>query len=400
MSYVAIARKYRPTTFEDMVGQEHVTRTLRNALTRDRIHHAFLFTGTRGVGKTTAARAFARSLNCEQGPTPTPCGTCVSCAGIEAGSSPDLIEIDGASNNSVDDMREIRDTVHYLPSQGRYKIYLVDEVHMLSRAAFNALLKTLEEPPPHVIFLFATTEPNKIPDTILSRVQRFDFKRIPVGPVVERLSVIARAEDLALSDAALRLIARAGDGSMRDSQSLLDKVISFATPGQVPDAQAVAEILGLIDRGIVLGALKAMVTGDATAMLGCIDKVYSYGFEMAQFSEELLEVLRNATFVRLSPEARRYIDLAEEELDEMAAIVAETHPEVLHRLFAAMVDIHDQVSRSARPRLVLEMATARLATPVPVTPVAELVQRLEDLERRGRHAPKANGVGASAQRPH
>lgn len=382
-----------------MVGQEHVTRTLKNALTRDRIHHAFLFTGTRGVGKTTAARAFSRALNCEQGPTPTPCGTCVSCRGIEAGSAPDLIEIDGASNNSVDDMREIRDTVHYLPSQGRYKIYLVDEVHMLSRAAFNALLKTLEEPPPHVIFLFATTEPAKIPDTILSRVQRFDFKRIPVGPVVERLGQIAKAEQLELSEASLRLIARAGDGSMRDSQSLLDKVISFSTPGQVPDAAQVAGILGLIDRGIVLGALKALVTGDAAAMLASIDKVYGFGFEMAQFSEELLEVLRNATFVRLSPEARRYIDLASEELDALHAIVADVHPEVLHRLFAAMVDVHDQVSRSARPRLILEMATARLATPVPVTPVAELVQRLEDLERSDRHGPKAQGAGGTARRP-
>ncbi|MFT7519776.1 MAG: DNA polymerase-3 subunit gamma/tau, partial [Kiritimatiellia bacterium] len=176
MSYLAIARKYRPATFDEIVGQEHVTRTLRNAIANDRIHHAYLFSGARGVGKTTAARALARSLNCEQGPTATPCGTCTSCKEVSNGASPDLIEIDGASNNSVDDVREIREAVQYAPSRGRRKIYLIDEVHMLSNAAFNALLKTLEEPPPHVVFIFATTEPNKIPDTILSRVQRFDFK--------------------------------------------------------------------------------------------------------------------------------------------------------------------------------------------------------------------------------
>lgn len=399
VSYVAIARKYRPTTFDEMVGQEHVTRTLRNALTRNRIHHAFLFSGTRGVGKTTAARAFARALNCASGPTADPCGTCVSCVGIAEGRSPDLIEIDGASNNSVDDMREIRETVHYLPTLGKYKIYLVDEVHMLSRAAFNALLKTLEEPPPHVIFLFATTEPSKIPDTILSRVQRFDFKRIPVQPVVERLASIVTSEGLVLSEVSLRLIARAGDGSMRDSQSLLDKVISFSDPGTPPTDAQVAEILGLIDRSIIHGALAALVQGRPADLLAAIDKVYSFGFEMAQFSEELLEVLRNATFLRLSPEARAYIDLAGDEMDALAAIVKDVDPEVLHRHFAALVDIHDQVSRASRPRLVLEMATARLASPVPVTPIASLVTRLEEIERRERHAPKPPGAGSQPRRP-
>lgn len=398
MSYLAIARKYRPATFDEIVGQAHVTRTLRNALANDRIHHAYLFCGARGVGKTTAARAFAKSLNCEQGPTPDPCGECVSCREITSGSSPDLIEIDGASNNSVDDVRDLRDNVGYLPTRGKYKIYLVDEVHMLSKAAFNALLKTLEEPPRHVVFLFATTEPAKIPDTILSRVQRFDFKRIPVNAVVTRLASIAKAEGAALSEPSLRLIARAGEGSMRDSQSLLDKVISFAGTGEVSDAE-VTEILGLIDRSLLYRTLSGLVKGEPGVVLEVVDTVYGYGFELAQFTEELMEVVRNATFLRLSPDARKYVDIADDEVEQLAATVDGVEPEQLQRLFSALIDVHDQVSRAARPRLVLEMAVARLATPTPVVPVGALIQRLEDLERRARHAKKPQGAGPNSRRP-
>jgi len=398
LSYLAIARKYRPATFDEIVGQAHVTRTLRNALANDRIHHAYLFCGARGVGKTTAARAFAKSLNCEQGPTPDPCGECVSCREITSGSSPDLIEIDGASNNSVDDVRDLRDNVGYLPTRGKYKIYLVDEVHMLSKAAFNALLKTLEEPPRHVVFLFATTEPAKIPDTILSRVQRFDFKRIPVNAVVTRLASIAKAEGAALSEPSLRLIARAGEGSMRDSQSLLDKVISFAGTGEVSDAE-VTEILGLIDRSLLYRTLSGLVKGEPGVVLEVVDTVYGYGFELAQFTEELMEVVRNATFLRLSPDARKYVDIADDEVEQLAATVDGVEPEQLQRLFSALIDVHDQVSRAARPRLVLEMAVARLATPTPVVPVGALIQRLEDLERRARHAKKPQGAGPNSRRP-
>lgn len=390
MSYLAIARKYRPANFAEIVGQEHVTRTLQNALERERIHHAYLFCGARGVGKTTAARAFAKALMCVNGPTSTPCGECSPCMAVTNGTSPDLVEIDGASNNGVDDIRELRDNVAYLPTQGSYKVYLVDEVHMLTRAAFNALLKTLEEPPRHVVFLFATTEPAKIPDTILSRVQRFDFKRIPVRGVVDRLRTIADAEKTAISDASLRLIARAGEGSMRDSQSLLDKVISFGGSADVSD-QEVSEILGLIDRRILHSTLEGMVRGEPAKVLAAIDTVYGYGFELSQFSSELLEVLRNATFLRLSPEARKYIDIADDEVEALAAVVDGVDPEQLHRLFQAMIDVHDQVSRASRPRLVLEMATVRLATPRPVQPISGLVQRLEDLERRTR-APKPQGT--------
>ncbi|MCB9682431.1 MAG: DNA polymerase III subunit gamma/tau [Alphaproteobacteria bacterium] len=389
MSYLAIARKYRPATFDEIVGQEHVTATLRNAIAAGRIHHAFLFCGPRGVGKTTAARALARSLNCVNGPTATPCGVCTSCVEITAGTSPDLIEIDGASNNSVDDVRELRETVRYAPSHGRSKIYLVDEVHMLSNAAFNALLKTLEEPPAHVVFIFATTEPTKIPDTILSRVQRFDFKRIPATGVVERLAEIAAQEGARISPTGLRLIAHAGEGSMRDAQSLLDKVISFG--GTDIDDAMVVETLGLIDRGLLYGMLGGLVRGEPERCLDVIARVYAFGHELSRFSSELLELVRHATFVRLSAEARRHVDLPDEELAQLEQIVADTDVDALTRLFAALLETHEEVSRAARPRIVLEMAVARLATIQPLVPVARLVARLEALERRLRQSDGARG---------
>jgi DNA polymerase-3 subunit gamma/tau len=400
VSYLAIARKYRPATFDGIVGQDHVTRTLRNALERGRIHHAFLFTGARGVGKTTAARALARSLNCEQGPTPAPCEACLSCNEITAGMSPDLIEIDGASNNSVDDVRELREAVRYAPTHGRYKIYLIDEVHMLSKGAFNALLKTLEEPPAHVVFIFATTEPNRIPETILSRVQRFDFKRLPVVAMVERLGEIARQEGASLSDNALRLISRAGEGSMRDAQSLLDLVISYAGP-EISDDE-VAETLGLIDRSLLYDTLSGLIEGRPDQCLDAIDQVYRYGYELSQFTGDLLELLRNATFTRLSKGARRYVDLTTDEMTRLDELVAEVDPEVLTRSFAALLEVHDQVSRATRPRIVLEMAIARLASIRPVQPVGVLLERLETLERQmrlgGNPAP-VSGYRGGAKRP-
>jgi DNA polymerase-3 subunit gamma/tau len=379
VSYLAIARKYRPGTFDEIVGQEHVTRTLRNAIARGRVHHAFLFTGARGVGKTTAARALAKSLNCERGPTADPCGECASCVEIAAGRNPDLIEIDGASNNSVDDIRDLCDNVQYAPQRGGSKIYLIDEVHMLSKGAFNALLKTLEEPPPHVVFIFATTEPNKIPDTILSRVQRFDFKRIPEQGVITRLARIAEAEGSGVSEHGLRLIARAGEGSMRDSESLLDQVISFAGP-EVSD-QEVADILGLVDRRLLHDMLAGLVSGNAGKCLDVVATVYEYGYDLGQFTAELLEVVRNATFLRLSPAAHEHIDLPKEESLVLEEIVKEVNPEVLTRVFSALMAVIDDLARAGRPRLVLEMAVARLATIRPVQPVGALVERLQTIQR-------------------
>lgn len=394
MSYLAIARKYRPATFDEIVGQDHVTRTLKNAITSGRVHHAFLFCGARGVGKTTAARALAKALNCAEGPKPEPCGVCTSCEEVAKGNSPDLIEIDGASNNSVDDIRSLRETVGYAPTTGRYKVYLIDEVHMLSKAAFNALLKTLEEPPPHVIFLFATTEPEKILETILSRVQRFDFKRIPAQVVADRLKAIAKAEGAELSDASLRTIARAGEGSMRDAQSLLDKVISFGGSGVISDAQ-VAETLGLIDRSLLHGMLGGLVKSDPEGCLSVIDKVYGYGYELSQFTLELLGLLRHATFLRMSDAVRKHVDLSEDEMSALHEIVKDCPTDVLTRQFREMLEVHEQVVRSQRPRIVLEMAVVRLTDIRPALPIDALMQRLEDLERRTRHG----GGGSGRARP-
>ena len=385
MSYVAIARKWRPRHFDDIVGQGHVTRTLQNAIRLDRIHHAFLFTGARGVGKTTCARVLARALNCQAGdkPTPEPCGECPTCLEVLNGSAPDVIEIDGASNNSVDDIRDLRDSVRYLPQTGRRKVYIVDEVHMLSRGAFNALLKTLEEPPPHVVFIFATTEPHKIPDTILSRVQRFDFKRIPMATVVGRLKTVCAGEGLVISDGGLRLIARAGEGSMRDSQSLLDRIASFA--GNEASTEQVAEVLGLVDRGLLYMMLEGVVKGEADLCLDAIEQVDAYGYDMSEFTGEMLELIRNATLVGLSPGSRKHIDVPSDEEERLVKLSKEVSSDVLVRSFHVMLDVHDQVARAPRPRLVLEMAVARLVAIRPARGIDQLLERVDLLQRRVLH---------------
>ncbi len=394
--YVAIARKWRPLTLEDMSGQAHVTRTLKNAIGSGRIHHAFLFTGARGVGKTTAARAFARALQCMKGPTVTPCGECTPCIETLAGNSPDVIEIDGASNNSVEDIRDLRDGVRYAPQIARFRIYIIDEVHMLSKGAFNALLKTLEEPPPHAKFIFATTEVNKVPETILSRVQRFDFKRIPVTVVAARLRRIVDAEGITISEAALRMIARAGEGSMRDAQSLLDQVISFAS-ARNPSDQEVADILGLVDRTVLYEMLTGLMRGEADRCFDAIALVHDEGYELAQFTTELLELIRNAALVALSPAARKHLDVPEDEKDRLTELAGDVPADQLARTFQVLLEVHDEVARASRPRMVLEMAVARLIAVRAAQPIGGLVERLVDLERRLRGAGAVAGRSRSRE---
>jgi DNA polymerase III subunit gamma/tau len=387
MSYIAIARKWRPSTFEEIAGQSHVTQTLQNAIERDRIHHAYLFSGPRGVGKTTCARALARSLNCNNGPTKSPCGTCVNCKDILKGTSTDVVEIDGASNNSVDNVRDLRESVQYMPALGRKRIYIIDEVHMLSKAAFNALLKTLEEPPEHVMFIFATTEPNKLPDTILSRVQRFEFKRIPIGIVVERLALICKSEGIEVDEGGLRLIARAGEGSMRDSQSLLDQVINFG--GSQIETKQVAQALGLVDRALLYQMLKGVIEHKPEECLEAIEKVYSAGYDLSEFSSEMLEILRNATLVVLSPKSQRFVDIPEDEKNQLISMAKHSTADVFTRSFQVMLDVHEQVSRSPRPKLALEMAVARLISIRPARPIDELIEQINKMEGGGQPRRKS-----------
>ena len=301
MSYQVLARKWRPRTFHELVGQEHVVRALTNALDRRRLHHAFLFTGTRGVGKTTIARIFAKSLNCEAGVSSTPCGECAACREIDAGRFVDLIEVDAASRTKVEDTRELLENVQYAPSRGRFKVYLIDEVHMLSTHSFNALLKTLEEPPPHVKFLLATTDPQKLPVTVLSRCLQFGLKRLPAGLIARYLGQVLEREGISGDEEALRLIARAGDGSMRDALSLLDQAIAFGS-GQVETA-AVSTMLGSIDRRRVTGLLDALAANDAPGLLRQVAELDENVPDYVAILAELLSLLQRVALAQAVPDA-------------------------------------------------------------------------------------------------
>src|SRR3954464_11540467 len=308
MSYLALARKWRPKSFAELVGQEHVCVALGNALTQGRVHHAFLFTGTRGVGKTTIARILAKSLNCETGMTPTPCGKCSACREIDEGRFVDLIEVDAASRTKVDDTRELLDNVQYLPARGRYKVYLIDEVHMLSTHSFNALLKTLEEPPPHVKFLLATTDPQKLPVTVLSRCLQFNLKRFPPGMIYKRLTEIAQAENITFEPEALRLVARSAEGSMRDALSLLDQVIAFG--GDKLTAEDARTMLGTLDRGEVFKLLDALQIGDAKQVLNCVEQLDERAPDYREVLAELAALLQKLALLQAVPDLQ--LDEAED----------------------------------------------------------------------------------------
>ena len=384
-SYQVIARKWRPGVFDEVVGQAHVTRTLRNAISSGRIAHAYLFSGPRGVGKTTAARILAKCLNCSTGPTTTPCNECASCKGITGGSSVDVFEIDGASNNSVDNVREISESVRYVPAQGKYKVYIIDEVHMLSQAAFNALLKTLEEPPAHVIFIFATTEVHKIPATILSRCQRFDFKRIPLREIQSRLVEIATREGVKFEDKALYLIAREADGSMRDSQSLLEQVLSFSG-GELREAD-VAEALGLMGRSVLYELSEAIIGKDSKACLNIVEKVYKFGYDFKRGCSDLLEHIRDLTVIKATGDTS-LLDLPDSELGRLLDISGRVGIERLHMLFSILSKGYEEVSRSAHPRYALEMTLLRAAHLDELEQVSSLLERIEGIASRIGGAPQ------------
>ncbi len=399
MSYLVLARKYRPQRFADLVGQEHVARTLTNAIELDRVHHAFLFTGARGVGKTSAARILAKALCCASGPTAIPCGTCDFCVEIAGGQSVDVLEIDGASNTGVDDVRTLRDSVRYLPSKGRRKVYIIDEVHMLSTNAFNALLKTLEEPPPHVVFILATTEVHKIPTTILSRCQRYDFKLIPTARLVEHLGTILDAESIAFEPDGVRLCARQAAGSVRDALSLLDQVIAFVGKDPLTHAR-VADVLGIADRTLLSRMLDLIVARDAPGVLRALDGAANRGVDLAQLGRAFLTHLHDVEIATVVADPSDILDITPDELVEAKAVAARAGQGLFSALFDRWARALDESARSPVPRLILEMALLDLCAAEPLLPLGDLLKRLEELEGRltDGGAPGARAPGSTPTR--
>lgn len=410
MSYLVLARKWRPQTFEDIAGQAHIARTLQNAIRANRIAHAYLFTGVRGVGKTTAARILAKALNCDKGPTPTPCNQCGQCQEITAGSAIDVLEIDGASNRGIDEIRQIIENVRYQPAKCRFKIYIIDEVHQVTKDAFNALLKTLEEPPPSVKFILATTEPHRLPETILSRCQRYDFRRIALREIVQRLGAIAQAEGLTITDGALISLAREADGSMRDAQSLLEQVLASAGAGDLAgapatvDEQLLVDMLGLGERQTLYTISQAVIAGDAKSCVECLAEASNQGRDLGRMSRDLVEHFRNLLVVRLANERRGNepipaLDLPDQEIAELTAQVRDISVDTLLDYFDFMVAGDEAVNRSANPRFQLEATLIRLATLPKTLPVAQLLERLEKLEGKPAGAARTAPLAPRTTQP-
>ncbi len=380
MSYQVLARKWRPQVFEDVVGQGHITRTLQNAIVSGRLAHAFLFSGPRGVGKTTTARILAKALNCAQGPTPVPCGKCDSCLETTAGTSVDVIEIDGASNRGIEHIRELREAVRYAPTVGKHKVYVIDEVHMLTNEAFNALLKTLEEPPPHVMFIFATTEPQKIPATIHSRCQRYGFKRIPLQEITGRLRMIADTEGIKITDQGLSLIARAAEGSMRDSQSLLDQAVSYSGM-EISDTDLQAT-LGSVAQLTLLQFTHRLLTRDASGLLKQLEELLEQGQDLRQFLSGVVEHLRNLLVVKTAREPGQLVELPAADIEAIRQQASEAEPERLILFFDSLSKTLDDMRWSPHQRFTLEIGLLKACSLTPLKPLAEMLSHVKELEAR------------------
>ena len=360
MDYQVSARKYRPGTFDDVIGQSHVVQTLMNAVSTKRVAHAYLFSGTRGVGKTTVARIFAKALNCAQGPTSHPCDTCENCREIALGSSVDVIEIDGASNTSVDDVREIRENVKFAPFHGQFRVYIIDEVHMLSNSAFNALLKTLEEPPAHAVFIFATTEIHKIPVTILSRCQHYNFRRIARSEIIQRLQHVAAQDQLTLEERSFLALARASEGSMRDALSLLDQAIAYS--GKAISHADLELLLGAVPQELVQELIRAILTQNSPAALSSLASLLDRGHDLRAFCADVVEHIRNllvAAVVPSATELRSLIETSEEDLNRLSSDARAVTPEQLQELLVIFIQAEDSLRFSTHPRFVMETAAVR-----------------------------------------
>jgi len=396
MSYQVLARKYRPQQFADVVAQEHVTKTLINALNSERISSGYLFTGPRGTGKTTVARILAKALNCAEGPTSTPCDKCQSCTEIMAGSSLDVLEIDAASNTGVDDIRALRENVRYLPTAGKKRIYIIDEVHRLSGSAFDALLKTLEEPPPHVVFIFATTDPHKVPETIRSRTQRYDFHRVAKNDLSEHLKKIADGENIIIDDDALYMLARKADGSVRDGMSLLDQLSAFA--GDSITAPEVAEALGLIDRRFFIEYIEAIAANDPSAGLEKVRQFVESGADISEFCSGLAEHLRNLLILKNTVEPEKILELSESEIEDITKQKEYFSTGDLLRMVKAITDMTLDIKSGLDPRLLFEVTTLKLASMEGTVSFEEILAHLADDDEAGDDESENDLFGATAQK--
>lgn len=375
MSYLVIARKWRPQSFEDLVGQETIAKLLINSIRHEKVAHAYIFSGPRGVGKTSTARILAKALNCEKGPTITPCDSCPSCTSIAGGTSIDILEIDGASNRGIDEIRELREQVKYAPSEGRYKVYIIDEAHMLTPEAFNALLKTLEEPPPYVVFVLATTSPHKIPLTVQSRCQHLPFRKIPAQKIKERLKTISSAEGINISQSALDILARAGDGSMRDSLTILDQIATSLTEINESD---IKDLLGVADLTALMNITEAVIKGNREKIIELISELVDRGADLRAFTKDLTKFLRDLLILTLIDKPDEILDMSKEEISSLKKRFSDTSPETLILMLGEMIKADSNVKTAFYPRVGLEMALLKLSYLSSLKPIKEILKALSN----------------------
>ncbi len=396
MSYQALYRKFRPQEFDDVKGQDHIVTTLKNQIKADRIGHAYLFCGTRGTGKTTIAKIFAKAVNCEHPADGSPCGECPTCKAIAAGTSMNVIEIDAASNNGVDNIRQIREEVEYRPTEGKYKVYIIDEVHMLSIGAFNALLKTLEEPPSYVIFILATTEAHKIPITILSRCQRYDFRRISIETITARLRELMEEEQITVEERALRYVAKAGDGSMRDALSLLDQCIAFYL-GQELTYDKVLETLGAVDTEVFSRLLRQILEKNITGAIATIEELVVEGRELGQFVTDFTWYLRNLMLVQSSDDMEDVLDISSENLALLKEEAQMVDVDVLMRYIRIFSELGSQIKYAVQKRILIEIAVIKLCKPEMEKDYTSLVDRIDSLEKKLEKGVVVTAPGSARQ---